>query len=136
MATTKFTAQNVDPGATTAITWTSWTPTLVGWTSGAALQYAKYRMPDPKTLIMMVFVNGTSNSTTTSFTIPSGLTFKNTIYVPFGRAADNGSLLSGYSMAEMFATGNTVTLYKDGAGTTWTGSNTKYVYGTLTVEVE
>jgi len=111
---------------------TAWTPTLVGW-SGSPLQYAYYSVIG-KMLHLWLFANGTSNSTTTSFTLPTGVSgLPGTLYVPFGRCADNGSLVAGYSMAELFTGGSVVTLYKDGSGTTWTASGTKYVYGHIVI---
>ena len=98
------------------------TSTIVGWSSFTA-KIIRYRV-----IGKMVFVNvnlvGTSNSATTTFTLP--FQNKNIENINMAYAANNGSALIG--AFDMIANSSTCTCYQN-FSTVWTASGTKYIYG-------
>ena len=107
--------------------WTAWTPTLVGW-SGSPTLIARYAQIG-KIVHLAILIDGTSNSTATSFTLPTTYASNSlTLYPMSGRAKDNGSFLSAPAMGEVLSAATVCTVYKDGLGTTWTASGAKTLY--------
>jgi hypothetical protein len=79
-------------------------------------------------------IDGTSNSATTSFTLPYSAASGVGIY-SFIRCANNGTWDSEDSYIYMAAGGNTVTAYRNDAGTAWTASGRKVIRGRFWYEV-
>ena len=117
---------------TTALTDYSGTSSITGWTSFTTkvIQYKKIG----KTVQVWFDLRGTSNSTSTSFTIPTNTNSNLGLVLVAVGWLDNGT--GGADMGECsVGTGsNTVNCYKDNAGTAWTASGTKFLYGTLIYE--
>lgn len=105
------------------------TSTIVGWSSFTT-KVIKYRV-----IGKMVFVNfglnGTSNSATTSFTLPSNnvnaTTLVNGMY-----AVNNGVQVRGMSVTTLNS--NTILLFQNESAT-WTASGLKYIYGQFFYEI-
>jgi hypothetical protein len=110
--------------------WTNYfaTSTIVGWAAGIAgtIYYKKIG----KTVFVDFALSGTSNSTTTTFTLPY-----NCVAQPFistwGNAVDNNIQLTSPGQIYMAGSGNIVEVCKTSAysHTSWTASNVKQVYG-------
>ena len=104
------------------------TSTVVGW-SVLTAKIIRYRV-----IGKIVFVNvnlvGTSNSATTTFTLP--FQNKNIETINMAYAANNGSALIG--AFGMIANSSTCTCYQSFT-TAWTASGTKYIYGQFFYEI-
>lgn len=102
--------------------------TIVGWSSFTTKQI--YTKNIGKTVFVNYRIEGNSDSTATTFTLP--LTSSNTI---INRAAgvsyDNGTNQAMSGLIDLAANSAIVYLYKDmsTAGTAWTASGNKKVYG-------
>lgn len=127
--------QNVVLGADiykTALTDYSGSSSITGWSSFTTktMQYKQIG----KTTYFYFDLRGTSDSTSISFTLPSTISSAITLTVQACGALDNG--ISPTAPASMSAAGgtNSVTVYKDNAGTAWTGSGTKNIYGVFIYE--
>lgn len=112
-----------------------YTGTVVGW-SGTPDKVLTYAVIG-KLLLMSVYINGTSNSTTTSVTIPSGLTSASqgvSQILPV-RVIDNGVILQTPGIAILEDNGTVIDFYtnysgyKNYAGAAWTSTGTKQVHG-------
>ena len=106
------------------------TSTVVGWTTPMTTKIIRYRV-----IGKMVFVNfglnGTSNSATTSFTLPSNNVNANTL-VNGMYAANNGVQVRGMSVTTLNS--NTMSLFQNESAT-WTASGLKYIYGQFFYEI-
>lgn len=107
--------------------WTSYgaTSTVTGWSSTTTKSIYYKRLG--KTVFVYFAISGTSNATSVSFTLP----FNNNSNIALHgiyRAQDNGAAFAAAYLT-MAAGSGTVTLYKDAAGSVWTASGTKVVYG-------
>jgi len=106
----------------------SGTSTVVGWSSLSAKDIFYWTVGD--TVFVSFVLNGTSNSTSVTFTLPY-TSAANTGYSTYFsvRGADNGVQLTTSCLGELPNNSNTVTCYKNMASATWTASNSKYVMG-------
>ncbi len=110
--------------------------TLTGFSS-TTNKYIRYKLQG-RTLFVSVRIDGTSNATTLSITVPYTSVDPggaNTINVGIIRAYDSGGAYVA-SIANWPAGATTVDYYKDVAGNAWTGSSTKGVQGTAVFEVQ
>jgi len=109
------------------------TSTLVGWSS-TSTKIIKYTIVG-KVAMVEFAIQGTSNSTTTSFTIP--LTNANVCSKARGcYAANNSAALSGGGVAWMNSNSSTVTIYTDWAlNSNWTASGNKHIVGMIELEI-
>lgn len=100
------------------------TSTIVGWSSfTAGYKVLKYRVIG-KTVFVMFNFDGTSNSTSTTFTLPfNAITYNEAA----GRFVNNGALIAGYTRIGLNS--NTVTLLSSISSTTWTASGNKSISG-------
>lgn len=106
-----------------------YTETIVGW-SGTPAKQIIYVVVG-KILLMSVYIQGTSNSTTASLTIPSDLTSASqgvpqTLPV---RVVDNGVLMQTPGMAILENNGTVIQFYLNYSGAGFTASGTKRVTG-------
>lgn len=76
---------------------------------------------------------GTSNSTGFSIRLPKATKYACDFNI--SRGTDNTALIGGPALGQTTAGGNTLTLFKDNLGNTWTNSGTKSVNFNLTYEV-
>lgn len=101
--------------------------TVTGWSSftGKSIYY----MRCGRIAIVWFVIEGTSNSTSASFTLPFSVVAGGSVWVPI-RGIDNGVAL-GHAMASM--SGSVVTALATGAGGTWTASGTKIINGCIII---
>lgn len=103
--------------------------TVVGWSSLTATNI--YVKKIGKTVHINFFLQGTSNATTVSFTVPytcSALTDN------FARIIDNGTSQANVGLVEIAGGGTTVNIYKDMTGAAFTNSGNKAVGGSFIYE--
>ena len=112
--------------------WTDYSAssTIVGWSSYTTKLI--YYKDIGKTRFMYVHIDGTSNSTSTSFTVPSACS--NTInYGGQVRTDDNGNVNLGHYV--LTANTSTVNCYYGVAAAAWTASGTKRLLGQFTYQL-
>ena len=106
------------------------TSTIVGWAAGYAKTITYWTIGD--TVFVWFYINGTSNSATTTFTLP---------YASHGtygqsecliRVANNGAIPAGPGYASLPAGSSTVTCYATTAAGAFAAANAKFVVGNLT----
>ena len=119
---------------TTAWTNYSSTSTIVGWSSFT------YKVLDYKKVGKTVFVNfrfeGTSNSATTTFTLPvASRNEANVVFLSTGLAVDNGGTAVA-ARIQVSTASTTVTLYSTMSASSWTASGFKAMYGQFFYETD
>ena len=129
--------QRLDRLETTAeqpvfVPWTDYssTSTVTGWTSFTT-KYIAYKKVG-KSVFVQFFLDGTSNATTVSFTLPYSNGAGAAVQV-IARVRDNGTWAAG--LATLAATASTVNGFTTPAGAAWTNSGTKSLIGELWFEV-
>lgn len=110
---------------------TSYTATLVGW-SGTPTQAMKY-VRIGKLMILIIYISGTSNSTTATATLPSGITAMALGYTQYAqmRVMNAGSTPGSWGMAALSSGSSTISFYLNQSGGGWTNSGTKTIEGTF-----
>ena len=107
------------------------TSTIVGWSS-TPTKIIKYRIIGKQ---MFVYFNlqGTSNSTTTTFTLPVNNVFGNSVSF-LALAVDNG-ITTGAGNSYILDSTNIVILRKDQIGNSFTNSGTKQAFGEFFIQI-
>ena len=105
------------------------TSTVVGW-SVTTTKQIRYRIIGRQMFVSFI-IEGTSNSTTTTFTLPQQN--KNIPQLQYIYAANNGAFAPN-SYLYCIANSQTITLYQNNS-ITWTASGTKQVYGQFYIEI-
>jgi len=109
------------------------TSTVVGWSSTSS-KVIRYTIVG-KTLICEFSINGTSDSASTTFTLP----LSNANFTSKARgcyAVNNGTVITNGGVAWVNSNQNTVTIYRDWALTAaWTASGTKQIVGSIEIEL-
>lgn len=115
---------NVPNYATSGGTWVDYsaTSTIVGWSSFTT-KIIKYRVID-KQLFCLFYLEGTSNSVNTTFTLPNNSLTYNELA---GRYANNGAVTAGY--IRITNASNVMTFLSSIISLTWTASGTKSISG-------
>jgi hypothetical protein len=115
--------------------WTNYfaTSTKVGWSSFATQQYILYKKVG-KLVFIQYDIDGTSNSVNTSFTLPYSLSALgagafNALYT-----IDNGANQANPGCCQINNGASLALFYKDWAGTGWTASGYKRIYGEVFYE--
>lgn len=108
------------------------TSTVVGWTSFTTK--AIYTKKIGKTVFVMFHIDGTSNSTAVTFTLPYTNNANAIATGSSGYCVDNGSALTTASRADIGLSENFVAVFKDMATGVWTNSGTKRVTGSIFYE--
>lgn len=108
------------------------TSTVVGWSSFTA-KLIKYRIVG-KQMFVNFTIQGTSNSATTTFTLPNNSVFGNST-IAFALTVDNGVTQSPSGRFSVASNSNTVTIVKDTIGNSFTASGTKQVFGQFFIEI-
>jgi hypothetical protein len=114
---------------------------VIGWTYPPnTTRYIKYKFIE-KNLAMVVFrVDGTSNSTTTSFTLPFSFLSPSitgeTIVVPITVANNNTSIWGQLTITKDPRTGGMLCTGTQGTNAGWTASGTKQFRGMFFVPVQ
>jgi len=107
------------------------TSTIVGWSSFTT-KVIKYRIIG-KQLFCIYNFNGTSNSTTVTFTLPNNIASSN--LRSFGFSIDNGVTI-GSNLVSQNSGSNLINVYKDNfAVNVWTASGSKLAYGQFFYEI-
>lgn len=106
------------------------TSTIVGWSSFTT-KIIKYRIIG-KQLFCIYNFNGTSNSTSVTFTLPNSVVNSN--LRAFGLSVDN-AIAIGTSLISQNAGSNVINVYKDSIATSWTSSGSKLAYGQFFYEI-
>jgi hypothetical protein len=102
--------------------WTAFSPATTGFSGTPTTTLAKY-MQLGKLVFIALEVTGTSNATSTGFSLP--VAPKNSDVIGCGRAVDNSASTST-PLLTLTAASTTVQVSKDnGGGNTWTASGTK-----------
>lgn len=114
-------------------TWTDYseTSTVTGFSSFSTKSIYYKRIGN--LVFVSVYIAGTSNATSLSFTLPH-TSQTGTFIMNSAQGSDNGSGLTSPAMLYMTAATSTVTVYKDFSGATWTGSGTKSASGSFIFE--
>lgn len=117
-----------ETGTIDTTAWSTWSPTLVGWT-GSPTVIAKYKQVG-KVVNAFYLVSGFSNSTSTQMTLPVNCTY---VLAQSVKVTDNdvAQTTPGNIIA---ATASNCVIYKDYASASWTNSGTKAIQGHLTYE--
>lgn len=114
--------------------WTDYSATsaVVGWSSFTTKSIYYKRLG--KTVFISYWIQGTSNSATTTFTMPN--TSSNTIrFAASGLATDNGVGSAGGGLVQVLPNDNVVNLFKDMSGTVFTASGAKTCRGQLWYDI-
>lgn len=108
-------------------TWTDYsaTSTIVGWVSFTT-KHIWYKQVG-KTVFVTYALNGTSNSATTTFTLPAAAVAAPSQYTWVGATFDNSTYTAGFGI--LLASASTVTLYKTLAYAAWANSAEKDAQG-------
>lgn len=104
--------------------WTTWSPTLVGWSSTTSVSCKYYKLGT--ILFFSAIISGTSNSTSTSFTLPESNTGIG-VTGAMGYCVNNGSVLTVAARYGITVGSNVCNTYTDMASGGWTASGTKRV---------
>ena len=125
-------------GTTTTNTWVDYstTSTIVGWTTFTQ-KTIRYLVVG-KILTVQYYIAGTSNSATTSFTIPQTSTnITGMIWSNNNQSQNNAISYMGYANIPNASSTISFGYYPTGASitSTWTASGTKYIRGTITIEL-
>lgn len=109
--------------------WQSWTPICTGWSSYWQ-RHGRYKILGD-TLYFSFYIQGTSNSTNTTVTLPAGKRSKNVwqyfSWVHAGAGMDNGAALAIPCRADVQNNSTQIKIYKDFSGANWTASGQKIV---------
>jgi hypothetical protein len=103
------------------------TSTIVGWSSFTT-QIIEY-IEGYNYVLVFFDLNGTSNSTTTSFTLPFNNASAVSIFGFDFFVVNNGQTSTSSGRATIAAGGSTIDFRRDGIGATWTNSGTKRIAG-------
>jgi hypothetical protein len=111
--------------------------TIVGW-SAFTTRKIRYKVLG-KLIVLSFSIVGTSNSATTSFTMPFNIgTLDGADILPTIRVTNNGATLLG-NAASTAGSNNLVFSFMSAYGTytaTWTASGTKAIYGQYIFEID
>ena len=117
-----------DTTVTSSTSWTNYAAisTIVGWSNPTkVLNYATIG----KLMFVQFSIVGTSNSTSTSFTLPFTANGAQTFSISVVRDNSTWQTYPGY--ASMLSGASTVNCYIDATGAGWTASNDKRIIGSF-----
>ena len=113
------------------VDWTDYSAksTIVGWTTSgrdARIYYKKIG----NTVFFAFYIDGTSNATSVSFTLPYSIVtpMSNAMHFFLSVAYDNGTLITN-TVCRTKIIGNTITCYANMGSGVWTNINEKIVQG-------
>ncbi|GAC1502298.1 MAG: hypothetical protein NVS1B10_07010 [Candidatus Saccharimonadales bacterium] len=129
---TKIAAGSIPAAQVKAEPWTSFTSTLVGW-SGSPTQFIHY-ITVGKTCTIYFNMTGTSNSTTTSFTIPAYPLYSQNL--ASCRVTDSGIIQATPGLCILTAGVITVNCFLKMDGTGFSNTGTKTLEGVLVYETQ
>jgi hypothetical protein len=86
-------------------------------------------------LHVVATINGTSNATGNSVTLPFTSLSGPTVSMAF-EGVDNGTVVSTACMAQIASASSTLGFFKDWTGAAWTASGTKEVFGSFLIGVQ
>ena len=105
--------------------WTDWSATAVatGW-STVSTKWVHYKKVG-RLIFAKIYVTGTSNSASTSLTLPYASTADGTGFIFFGRGQDNAVDLTTPILGSVAS--SAISFFTNAAGAAWTASGTKMV---------
>lgn len=106
------------------------TSTIVGW-SVLTTKKIRYRVIGKQVFVQVQLI-GTSNSTTTTFTLPFSSS-SNIYTLSYAWGINNGTFVN--SAFEIAGSSSTVSLTYNGGTTSWTASGSKQIYGQFFYEI-
>lgn len=111
------------------------TSTFTGWSSRTTSNV--YYKLSGRSLALNFYVDGTSNTTGASFTIPYTPVSGPNVVFALGRTFDNGAYLAATGAGQISSGSTTVTLFAaNNPTTTWTAANHKIAAGSVVFEVQ
>ncbi len=115
---------NIEAGDIATIPWTDYsaTSTIVGWTSYTTKKI--FYKKSGKLVFVQYHISGTSDSITTTFTLPYTMQSDLNLYKTI-KVVDNSTDAVGYARLDLGT--SMVDLFPDIVGNNWTASNTKFV---------
>lgn len=130
VSTAQQTALDLKVNKTTWVDYSA-TSTVVGWSSFTTKKIS-YKIIDD-VMILDFNLEGTSNATTISFTIPSNAA--SAIFVLSAYIINNGTALSTPGRINTVSGSNVITIQRDGQNTAFTGYGTKRCSGQIYVQL-
>ncbi len=121
--------------------WTDYTSssTVVGWTGPFTVEIISYKQIG-KTVFVWFYITGTSNSTSTSFTLPVAVrTVTGMVFQSIIRTQDSGTWQSPPGLVTISSASNVANFRKlctDTSNTTWTATGTKTIIGQFNYETD
>ncbi len=111
------------------VAWTDYsaTSTIVGW-SAFGTKLILYKRVG-KLIFVQFYLQGTSNSTAATFTLPTTQQSNVQLWAPYGFGEDNTTTLTTTGLLTLADGGSTVTLYPSQAQGAWTNTGTKAAIG-------
>lgn len=111
-----FSAQNIGSLST-------WVPVFTGYSVDPGVTTASYSLVGKLCTIVLVTTTGTSNATTTTFTLPfsAAVVASHAGTISFNNGATDTTNLRG----DLTVGSNVCTVYRNAAALAWTGSGTK-----------
>jgi hypothetical protein len=124
-----FTNANLKQRPTFDTRWLTWAPTIVGYSTNPSDAVYTYKIENDKlTCLMRENVAGTSNNTTTTYSLPlQALTTTNLAYTALGSGTDNGVALTSPCYAAVLSGSAGIAIYKDLSLAPWTNSGDKRI---------
>lgn len=112
--------------------WFAYSSTVGGF-SGTPTQVGRYRVSG-KTVLVHLYIEGTSNATTFTATAPVANGLGVTIFFQPARGVNNSNATSGPPAGVLGSSSNSLTYYIDWNASAWANTNTKAISGTFTYE--
>jgi hypothetical protein len=103
----------------------SGTSTIVGWASFTTKQLQE--RVKGEILNITCIISGTSNSTSTTFTLSANATSKVTAQYSAVKFTNNGAASATFGLAEIVGGTNIITIYRTNTGASWSNSGTKTI---------
>ena len=113
---------------------TTWVPTLTGF-SGTPTNLCRYSI-DGKHMAGYLNISGTSNATTFTFTLPSGVLTTAFTGQRFTGFVTNNGTSTTTGMFDFIVNSNVVNVYRDATGTAFTTSGTKGGVVSFVIEIQ
>jgi hypothetical protein len=109
--------------------------TITGWSS-RTITFIRYMLRG-RSLTLVWDLEGTSNATTISFTLPFTATNTgNGFYASSNQVTDNGAVATSPGLSRMLNNATSVSVFKDLTGAAWTASAGKSTIGQMIADVQ
>lgn len=117
--------------------WFNWAPTITGYSVNPTNANYRFMINGRScTLVIREATAGTSNATTTTYTLPvTATTIASMLWSGMGSGTDNSATLTTPVMGIILSAGTTLQMFKDTASNAWTNANGKRI-GAITIIYE